>query len=207
MPAQQLDPATAAQGPEALKIHDGDPEADELRLLSRSPHPYARQNHELLEPSASVSFPSRRGVPPSSANGGHGRSTTAYPSLSSRENSPSSDSGTEADDEHFLKGLPAPRSKLHKGLRGLNEVISGTSTPLPSPAFPDDQDRILSPTPTQFKKEAQAGSDPRIASERLKRKREVVRRLTELLLLGSLGAIVHANDSARPLLQKWQRGM
>lgn len=207
MPAQQLDPATTAPGPDALKIHDGDRETDELRLLSRSPHPYARQNHELLEPSASFSFPPRRGAPTSSADGGRVRSTTAYPSLSSRENSPSSDSGTEADDEHFLKGLPAPRSKLHKGLRGLNEVISGTSTPLPSPAFPDDQDRIFCPTPTQFKKEAQAGSDPRVASERLKRKREIVRRLAELLLLGSLGVIVYVNDGARPLLHKWRRGM
>ena len=51
-----------------------------------------------------------------------------------RDSVPGSDSGTEADDEHFLKGLPAPRSKLHKGLRGMNEVLSGVSTPL-RPAF------------------------------------------------------------------------
>ena len=166
MPAQQLDPATAAQGPEALRIHDGDREADELRLLSRSPHPYARQNHELLEPSASFSFPSRRGIPTSSADRAPVRSTTAYPSLSSRENTPSSDSGTEADDEHFLKGLPAPRSKLHKGLRGLNEVISGTSTPLPSPAFPDDPDRTFSAPPPPGRKVAPPGRDPRAPARR-----------------------------------------
>src|SRR5690606_18758823 len=97
--------------------------------LSRSPKPYHRQNFELLEPSDCISHNAHQGFRP------------AYPSrLTPGANLPRdspfvSDSGTEADDEHYLKGLPAPKVRLHKGLRGRNEALSGSSSPMLSPTI------------------------------------------------------------------------
>ncbi|KAK8135255.1 dolichol kinase [Apiospora sp. TS-2023a] len=133
---EQLDPSTAAQNPR----DDSNEEHDDLRLLSRSPHPYARQKFELLEPSGSFAYPPRGGpAARAGLDGTHPQRATTFPSVA-RDTSASSDSGTEADDEHFLKGLPAPKARLHKGLRGRNELASGTSTPLPSPGPFDDDD-------------------------------------------------------------------
>ncbi|CAK7232273.1 dolichol kinase [Sporothrix bragantina] len=130
---------------------DGD--GDGLRLLNRSPHPYHHRNTDLLHaadriaslspaPRPSSTQPRTRQSPQNN-HSSHNSSSTPIPtstsamSLSSvasgffsKDSAPGSDSGTEADDEHFLKGLPAPRSRPHKGLRGMNEVLSGVSTPL-----------------------------------------------------------------------------
>ncbi|KAI0424805.1 hypothetical protein F5Y09DRAFT_323432 [Xylaria sp. FL1042] len=146
---------------------------DNLRSLSRSPHPYHRHTPELLDTS---------------------RDTLA------RRTPPATDSGTEADDEHFLKGLPAPR-RLHKGLRGRNEASSGSSTPhLATPAPLDDEDRPLSlgaKNNTSARIHTPAGSDKRMR----KRAREITRRLTELLIITVLGLCVCANAQVRPILQ------
>ncbi|KAL7625625.1 dolichol kinase [Parahypoxylon ruwenzoriense] len=169
-------------------------EQDALRLLSRSPHPYHHPNSELLDPSNKFSYRpierdssgTRLAVPPAS-----------------REVTPSSDSGTEADDEHFLKGLPAPR-RLHKGLRGRNEALSGTSTPLSSPAalVLEEEDRKL---PLNSKKEAHLGKQPRSPTNTLRRRKEIVRRLTELLIVAFLGIVVHANICVKLVLRRWYR--
>ncbi|KAH9989042.1 hypothetical protein F4779DRAFT_610695, partial [Xylariaceae sp. FL0662B] len=173
--------------PEHLEPADAPNERDALRLLSRSPHPYHRQKFELLHPSdtfASVPLP------------------LPLPFLStSRETTASSDSGTEADDEHFLKGLPAPR-RLHKGLRGRNEVLSGTSTPIPSPALLEEEGRKLSYT---SKKDIPLAKELRSPAERLRRRKEVVRRLTELLIVAFLGVLVYTNPHVQPVLQSWNR--
>ncbi|KAH6648970.1 phosphatidate cytidylyltransferase [Truncatella angustata] len=178
---EHLSSSTAPRPNAIAQLQD---ENEALRLLSRSPHPYHRQKSELLEPSDR--FSSSTTAPPgyrSSVNGNQPRSRTSFPAVSRETTPTASDSGTEADDEHFLKGLPAPRTKLHKGLRGHNELLSGTSSPLPSPALPEDEYR------RNFSK----------------RNRVIVRRLTELILLGSLGTLVYSNDQARPVLYAWRK--
>lgn len=174
---------------------------DSLRLLSRSPHPYHRQRSELLEPSGRFASDSTG----RHFDGPQPRSRTSFPAAS-RDTTPTSDSGTEADDEHFLKGLPAPRTKLHKGLRGRNEVLSGTSTPLPSPApFEEDGIRISHAT-AALKKDPRLEKDLRPEQDHSKRVRIVIRRLAELLLLGTLGALVFTNNQVRPVLYRWRIG-
>lgn len=200
---EQLDPSTAAQNPR----DDSNEEQDDLRLLSRSPHPYARQKFELLEPSGSFAYPPRGGpAARAGLDGSHPQRATTFPSVA-RDTSASSDSGTEADDEHFLKGLPAPRARLHKGLRGRNELASGTSTPLASPSpFDDDDGRRHSPTSHAPKKDVAIGNNVRSASEKARRNKVIVRRLTEVLLLGSLGVAVYTNKQSRPALHQWRLG-
>ncbi|KAI0129380.1 hypothetical protein F4776DRAFT_628900 [Hypoxylon sp. NC0597] len=167
-------------------------EHDALRLLSRSPHPYHRQNSELLEPSDRLAYrPLRRDRPdaPSVTPG------------ASREVTPSSDSGTEADDEHFLKGLPAPR-RLRKGLRGRNEVLSGNSTPIPSPALLEEESRRPS---YNLKPDAHLGKRPRSPADRVRRRKEIIRRSIELLIIGFLGLVVHTNKPVQSILHRRNR--
>ncbi|KAI0911213.1 hypothetical protein F4824DRAFT_465504 [Ustulina deusta] len=155
------------------------PDLDRLRSQSRPPNPYHRQISELLEPS--IRYAARRRSPPPT------------------------DSGTEADDEHFLKGLPAPR-RLHKGLRGRSEASSGASTPyLATPAPLDHEDRPLS-----FG--ARKGTSAWIQTSstipdkwKRRRARETIRRFAELLIIGILGICVYANTQVRPILQRSSR--
>ncbi|KAI1776006.1 hypothetical protein F4818DRAFT_440385 [Hypoxylon cercidicola] len=163
-----------------------------LRLLSRSPHPYHHQNSELLDPSDHFEYKSSQINP---------TSTRSVRPSTSREITPSSDSGTEADDEHFLKGLPAPR-RLRKGLRGRNELLSGTSTPIPSPASFEEEGRRLS---YNLKRESHLGKSPRGPAEALRRRKEAVRRFTEFLIIGFLGVVVRTNIHVQPILRKWSR--
>ncbi|KAI0454532.1 hypothetical protein F5B21DRAFT_474984 [Xylaria acuta] len=145
------------------------------RLLSRSPHPYHRQTEELLEPSSSLAI---------------------------RQSPPPTDSGTEADDEHFLKGLPAPR-RLHKGLRGRNEASSGASTPFltHTPLLDEEGRRSSGAKDTSWNQASCSAVD----KWRRKRVKEVVRRSIELLLIGILGLSVYANAQVRPILQRSSR--
>lgn len=177
-----------------------------LRLLSRSPHPYHRQHFELLHPADTLASPSR---PPATTT-----ATTLPPpdsreSLShsfrsfTKESTPTSDSGTDADDEHFLKGLPAPKAKLHKGLRGRNEAVSGTSTPLLSPAILEDEGRKV---PLVLKRDI-FDRDIRNGAEKGRRRKELVRRSTELLLLVSLGRILYSNPEVAARIRLWKKGM
>ena len=165
--------ATAAAGP--------DDNPDTLRVLSRSPHPYHRQSHELLEPADRLIY------------------TPSYTKLST----PTSDSGTEADDEHFLKGLPAPKGRLHKGLRGRNESLSGSSTPFLSPAV-DDADRR---TPLSLNNGGATARDKRDALDRARRRKELVRRSTEVLLLMCLGGLVLSNPQAKPFARSYHKSL
>lgn len=173
--------------------HLDPPPQDALRLLSRSPHPYHRQHSELLEPSDRLTY----------ATLGRDRlNAQSISSSVSREITPSSDSGTEADDEHFLKGLPAPR-RSRKGLRGRNEVLSGTSTPIPSPAVLEEEGRRIS---YNMKKEESIGKRPQSPADRARRRKEIVRRSTELLLIGFLGVVICTNAHVQPILRRWNRG-
>lgn len=186
------------QPPAPISISSGEDNStgEGLRILSRSPHPYHRRNFELLDPSDSLVYRN------------HSNTSDAVHeprNLSSsftKESTPASDSGTEADDEHFLKRLPAPRTRLHKGLRGQNESLSGTSTPLPSPALLEEEGRSAQ---NRLKTETFA-KKKRVSGENVRRRKEVVRRLTEVFLLAVLGYFVRGNQHVQPFLVLWKRG-
>lgn len=198
MPKNLRPPGAASDSPsDGSNIREREHENDALRLLSRTPQPYHHQNSDkfALSPSSSTSYAQHDGD-------GSVQSPTAFPDIS-REQTPSSCSGTEADDEHFLKGLPAPRQRLHKGLRGRNEVLSGTSTPIPSPAILEEEGRGI---PPNLKKGA-PGKGLRVGVDGLRRRRkEIIRRLFELVIVGSIGVIVQANTDVKPILRKWNKG-
>ncbi|KAL1903124.1 dolichol kinase [Sporothrix stenoceras] len=284
-------------------------DADGLRLLSRSPHPYHHRNTDLLHPAdrlhahitvvndsvdavdADTSHTRHNGRPAPLSSPGSALSLVSFASSFLKDSTPGSDSGTEADDEHFLKGLPAPRSKPHKGLRGMDEVLSGMSTPLlPVPQIRsstsvqdsdqprrtrsghrrragkqgdgsgvdtdggdsvagsvysvvgEDRDgkgcdggavaggdgtqdrrprghghRAISPQKLSQKLKrdilsASAALDSRDkdrrqgkgSAARSRRRREIARRSTELLLLVSLAALLFSNPDVRPLLFHWR---
>lgn len=201
--SEHLSSATAQPQDAATQLRN---ERDALRLLSRSPHPYHHQKSELLEPSGiiSSSTTARSALQPDQ-DSYHIRSRTSYPAAS-RDTTPTSDSGTEADDEHFLKGLPAPRTKLHKGLRGRNELLSGTSSPFPSPAYLEDETRRTSYITSGLKQDSKPDKERQIKAESSKRNKVIIRRITEVLLLGSLGVVVYTNSQVRPVVYKWRLG-
>ena len=184
-------------------------DSEEVRRLSRSPHPYHRQYFEL--PHSSESF--NRSTPSISSplrsaqnTDDEGKSSVDSVPRSYQRSTNSDDSGTEADDEHFLKGLPAPRLRLHKGLRG----IDGTPSPLLSPAILEEEIH----SPRKLRQIAsllpeQDGEILRKARERLQQKRriEIIRRMCETALLIFVGAVVCAGDDIRKALQFWKPGM
>lgn len=164
--------------------------ADDLKARSRSPHPYHRQQSELLEPSDRLIYRVNAATP----------GATDLPSP--LDSNPASTSGTEADDEHFLKGLPAPKARLHKGLRGMNEPLSGSSTPLLSPAVIEEEVRKTNPSPTKNGLER----EKRAAADRIRRRREITRRATEVVLLGCQAVIVSSNKRIEPFLSTYKDG-
>jgi len=165
-----------------------------LRLLSRSPHPYHRQNFELLQ----SDFHNASSSPH------HGSDASAdMPSLTplfGKDSSPTSDSGTEADDEHFLKGLPAPKARLRKGIRGMNEPLSGSSTPYMNPLVLEDELREIT---HRVKRESAEKSKQKWA-ERVRLLKEVIRRVTEVAILAVLGIIVCSNPEVKPIVLIWR---
>lgn len=189
--------------PESLNVTNPE-EQDSLRRLSRSPHPYHHQNFEL--PHASDRFELRnRSAQTSkheSENGDDVVSPTAYPVLP-KDSPQTSDSGSEADDEHFLKGLPAPKVKLHKGLRGGNEALSGSSTPIISPAILEEEGRRGSEKFSPL----EAFQDSQRVLDAVRRKKELVRRATEAGIVVALGAMVATNPQVSKLLDIWGPGM
>ncbi|KAK5656293.1 hypothetical protein OQA88_4673 [Cercophora sp. LCS_1] len=177
--------------PNALHAALSDTEDDrqQLRILSRSPHPYHRQSSDLLDPSDRLVYGT---IPNGAAASSH-----SFP----KDSTPVSESGTEADDEHFLKGLPAPKARLHKGLRGVNEALSGSSTPLLSPAILEDEGRKTSLDLNH----GQTLREKRSAAERSRRRKEIIRRSGEVLLLACQGGLVASNRGAQPFLQAYRR--
>lgn len=186
--------------PNALFGHDTE-DKDELRTLSRSPHPYHHLNTELPHPAHRIVYrPSNpTSTPPKDSSAESSRTPSPFPSFT-KDSSQGSDSGTEADDEHFLKGLPAPKVRLHKGLRGRNEIISGASTPLFSPENQEDDDAA--------KRQAQRAEKLRFWEDRnYRRTKELIRRVSEFIIVGSLFAVVRANPKVKPILSAWSQGM
>ncbi|KAI8191551.1 Dolichol kinase sec59 [Colletotrichum sp. SAR 10_75] len=186
--------------PNALFGHDTE-DKDELRTLSRSPHPYHHLNTELPHPAHRIVYrPSNpTSTPPKDSSAESSRTPSPFPSFT-KDSSQGSDSGTEADDEHFLKGLPAPKVRLHKGLRGRNEIISGASTPLFSPENQEDDDAA--------KRQAQRAEKLRFWEDRnYRRTKELIRRVSEFIIVGSLFAVVRANPKVKPILSAWSQDL
>lgn len=178
-------------------------EQDALRVLNRSPHPYHHQSFEIPYPSDVFVQRNAAAQTESHDDTAH-PSPTAFPSFA-KDSSPASESGTEADDEHFLKGLPAPKAKLHKGLRGRNEPLSGSVTPLLSPAILEgDHEPILEETRTGVPEPVSVSRQVLAA---LRRKRIWVRRATEVGILAGLWHMVRSNAQVAPLFDVWSRGM
>ncbi|KAF6826461.1 phosphatidate cytidylyltransferase [Colletotrichum plurivorum] len=186
--------------PNALFGHDTE-DNDEIRTLSRSPHPYHHLNTELPHPAHRIVYRSSNptSTPPKTSSADSSRTPSPFPSFT-KDSSQGSDSGTEADDEHFLKGLPAPRVRLHKGLRGRNEVLSGTSTPLLSPDNQEDGDAVQ-----QLKQKEQR---LRFWEDRnYRRTKELIRRVSEFIIVGSLFAVVRSNSNVTPVVSAWSRDL
>jgi hypothetical protein len=191
--SETLKPDTSFGG-QSQSQHGGD-----LQIRSRSPHPYHHQNADLPHPAERLL---RRSSSTASAKSDrHNNGHHPFPAFS-KDSTPGSDSGTDADDEHFLKGLPAPRVRLHKGLRGQNEPLSGTSTPLLSPAIFDEEGRNGVGKPKHRKVVADAWH----SSDGFRRTKVLLRRSLECALIGSSGLMLWADLDVRPIIIIWRRG-
>jgi hypothetical protein len=189
-------------------------EIEALELFRRSPHPYQRRKHELRslgEASASSSNDySHLSLHPSD------HMVFDEDGRARRKVSPSpSESGTEADDEGygFIKALPAPPLRPHKGLR----VVRGTpgeASPLLTPSQVDEEGRKVSEYFKPRKDGARSGdpsptdAEARAARDKyLKRRRnEVVRRTTETALLAAISVLAVAGCGCWAELLLWHRG-
>ncbi|KOS19584.1 Dolichol kinase sec59 [Escovopsis weberi] len=192
---------------------DADEEQASLRALNRSPHPYHRQSSELLHASELHASELLAAPGAASPSGGssrpHLQPGQPVPSLlvsSSRESAPGSDSGTDADDEHVLKGLPAPKVRPHKGLRGRNEAVSGTTTPALSPGlgeeelgFPRERSKAVS------QRAHKPVGERRLLGAAVRRRRIIVRRTTEVGIIVALAVMIATNRRVRPTLHLWRQ--
>lgn len=194
---QNLKPPTLA---EANSTQDDDlRHKEDIRLSSRSPHPYHRRNSELLEPSGHF-------VTSASAVSAHQSDDVHNQLLSSprfaKDSTPEPDSGTEADDELYFKRLPAPKTNLHKGLRSRHGVPSESSTPLLTPTIGEfDHDGILSRAKIRTKHE-----DELRKAVKVRRTREFKRRGTEILILLVLSWLVTRNPGVKAVVASWKDG-
>ena len=204
------------------QIDDGENNAPLYGMrLSRSPQPYRRRQLELRDSMQKNLYSYSTEARLISTAVGHLDSGTARhgttwfpPTIGGTQTrSPnSSDSGTEADDEsnHVLRGLPAPPLRLRKGLK--EDTNQGSFSPLLTPTYLDDQHRKLSLDCQTRQREGQVVSDSvEQENEKLRRKyamrrrAELLRRLLETLLLGSVGCIVCSGGQAAPL-HVWRKG-
>ncbi len=164
--------------------------AGQERKFSRSPHPYHRRGMSLLNQQDEDEEPRQ----PSN------KGNELLCGISSSE------SGTEADDERgrFLKGLPAPLLRSHKGLRD-TPFEDSTAQPSPSASPPPIESNDLQLVPQVRAKHDtwvvnEGTAEQTIREKYTKRKRsEVVRRITETVLFFVVGLIAsfgHLSEDA-----------
>ncbi|KAJ9606228.1 dolichol kinase [Cladophialophora chaetospira] len=165
--------------------------------LSRTPRPYHLRGDSLSA------------TEPWSGHGGLNAASREFVPTPRPSRSESSDSGTEADDEKgpFLRGLPAPALRFHKGLRGStpSNLTPATSPPSTPPAFVEGEEpRFFEPPAKNGKKPQDLREQVRdYKSYRDRKRREVVRRCTETLLLGSIGLLVWFRRGGSAGLKDW----
>jgi len=163
--------------------------------LERTRTPYHLRGESLTKPIGLSTFSS-----PDVPNG--------YPT-SALSRSESSESGTEADDEKgpLLKGLPAPPLRARKGLRGRSPAgLTPAASPLPTPpAFVEAREYGYFGESRKIEnKIPQPGKQIKDFEVYKKRKRrEIVRRCTEALLLCGIGATVWTSTRDASELSGW----
>ncbi|KAK5993593.1 Dolichol kinase sec59 [Cladobotryum mycophilum] len=175
-------------------------EQDTLRTLNRSPHPYHHQHSDLPHPSELLVSPNETAQTKPEDDPSHHSSPTL---IFSKDSTPASDSGTDADDEHFLKGLPAPKARPHKGLRGRNEIISGTTTPVLSPGLGEEESGI--PLERKIVQHVKRPEEKRRALENVRRKKVIVRRATEVGIIIALAVMIGVNRQVYPVVKIWRQ--
>lgn len=183
--------------------------------LSRSPHPYHQRYSGGQQNEGGLSEPDYFQVTASPSE--KERDEASYFDTKHKRGrswSSTSDSGTEADDESgsggMLRGLPAPPLRLRKGIK--DSRVLGTCSPLLTPSYldepdhrfpynqipkrPEDQQRLLSDDEESVK----------IMEKFTRRRRaELLRRITETLVLGSVGCIAWTRLSESSF-RVWKRG-
>ncbi len=180
----------------------------QAQRLSRSPHPYHRDQASVLQDNALARAPPQdarlRPCLNYSSPKPRVEEATYFDSDYRRrrkETSSPSESGTEADDEKgaSLLRLPPPPSRPRKGLKGSNG--SGTVSPLLTPSYLDREPPTLA---VKSKKKNRVGlyspsyvdEETRKLREKFTRRRraELIRRVTETILLGTVGLMACSND-------------
>lgn len=199
---------------------DGDNPLNRASKFSRSPHPYSKERSDALQDDGNAA--KRLGntlVSPAETDSSlkFEKNEHTYFDADHRKRrkfSPSSsDSGTEADDERgpgSLLGLPAPPIRPRKGLRGPNGL--GTESPLLTPTYLDAESRRLD---SKAQKKCWKGSQSqsctdeettkRIQKFNQKRRAELIRRVSETVLMGGIGFIACSRDIGW-LLRQWVEG-
>ncbi|KAL8877358.1 MAG: hypothetical protein Q9198_004611 [Flavoplaca austrocitrina] len=198
-----------------LRIDDapsgGSYDSKDAPRLARSPREYTRRHSEVLSATLKVTGHCEPSL--SSADNSTCQTDIASKAFidsdnrKRRKNSSSpSDSGSEADDESgpLLKSLPAPPLRLRKGLK--NESAQGTHSPLLTPSYLDDEKRRVS-FEASFKRrgslQSHASTDEETLAVRDKfrkrRRAELIRRLTETILLLSIGFVASWKNLLLPL--------
>lgn len=192
---QELDSAESQLDARALS------EVEALELFRRSPHPYLRHKDQIRNPSPGRLRPptdmSRHRPNPPNRTISDADSRKRRKALTGSQ-SPS-ESGTEADDEGytFVKALPPPPLRPHKGLRE-SGLAHGSISPLLTPTQIDDEGRtFIKGYFTDFTKKPHRGDasstreDAQAARQRYfkRRRNELLRRTTEVLLLTAIGLL------------------
>lgn len=181
------------------------------RRLSRSPHPYHRLKSELPHPFERVTASASSSCLHSTAQQHDDDDERQGGLKGAYKDSTGSESGTEADDEHFLKGLPAPKPRLHKGLRGEDGTVSSSPSPRLSPVE-HSFSGVRSPISLRKQKSAvgvESEEERAAAKEKYRQKRriEVVRRSAEAGLLIIALVLMCLDSGVRRLLWHWKKGI
>lgn len=191
---------------------------EHLELFRRSPHPYLRHKDQIRRPSPDRSRAAS--PPPPTPPRSSDRIISDEDGRKRRKagsQSPS-ESGTEADDEgySFVKALPAPPLRPHKGLRDTRGAERGDwASPLLTPTQIDDEGRKLSEGYFEDRKKGTrrgytsfTDDEARAARQKYRKRRrnELVRRTTETALLAGIGALAVQGCGCWGELLGWHRG-
>ena len=199
---------------------DEDNTRDRAPTLSRSPRPYSKQQHDVLQDNENTAAwlsnalvsPIVNDSSPNLEKNVHTYFDADHRKRRKGSTSPS-DSGTEADDERgrsSLLGLPAPPVKPRKGLKGPRG--SDTESPLLTPSYLDAESRRLD-SKARSKRWGSLQSQSCVNEETIRlrqkfnqrRRAELIRRVSETVLMGAIGFIACSSDIGW-LLRLWSGG-